>query len=320
MPELELSICIANWNCREELRDCLHSIRDAMRSVAAETIVVDNASTDGAAEMVAGESPWVMLIRNARNEGFARANNQAAAKSRGRFLLFLNNDTRVEPDSLRKLIDFLHAHPEVGAVGPKIVGADGRPQRSCRGRPTLGALLHRLTMFRWMGLFRGSYRRYRRHQYLPDALRQVDILGGAAICLPRGVFFQHGGWDDGFPFGVEDLDLCTRVAKTHALIYYPAARVTHLGRAGTRLNNGFAYTSYACGHARYLRKHLLGPVGMLIYKLLVLIDLPVALGIQLLRRAVARMWPGADVSSRSASELAGLWHFCRIGWRKFLRA
>src|SRR5688572_4088975 len=81
----EVSVCIANWNCRELLRACLRSLLRAPQDVSLEVVVVDNASSDGAAEMVAQEFPEARLVRNAVNRGFAAANNQAAAQARGAY-------------------------------------------------------------------------------------------------------------------------------------------------------------------------------------------------------------------------------------------
>ena len=107
---IDVSVCIVNWNARDLLRQCLISLHDQPQGVRLETIVVDNASRDGAATLVEEEFPEVLLIRNDANAGFARANNQAARRARGRFVFFLNNDTVVPPGTLRTLVDYLIAN------------------------------------------------------------------------------------------------------------------------------------------------------------------------------------------------------------------
>jgi len=150
--------------------------------------VVDNGSTDGTPEMVAWRFPAVKLIRNQENVGFARANNQAARVAKGRFLLFLNNDTVAPPGALRTLLDFAEAHPEAGLIGPRLCDEQGRTQLSCRNRPTVGALLHRTTLFRWTGLFRRAYQACRGRQQDLKATHTVQVLMGAALLMRRGVF------------------------------------------------------------------------------------------------------------------------------------
>ncbi|HMF14867.1 MAG TPA: glycosyltransferase, partial [Gemmataceae bacterium] len=104
--QVDVSACIVNWNCKETLRGCLLSLRAQAADLRLEIFVVDNASTDGAAAMVAREFPEVVLLRNAENVGFARANNRAARLASGRYLFFLNNDTVVPPGAIRRLVDF----------------------------------------------------------------------------------------------------------------------------------------------------------------------------------------------------------------------
>src|SRR5438270_7023073 len=173
---IDVSVCIVNWNGREMLRDCLGSLLRRPQGVRVEVIVVDNASTDGAPELVAEEFPEAVLVRNGWNAGFARANNQAAGRARGRYLFFLNNDTLVPPLALRRLLDFAEAHPEVGMIGPRLRDGRGRTQVSCRRRPSLGALLHRLVLLRWTGLFRRAYRRYRGRDGDLTATRPAEAL------------------------------------------------------------------------------------------------------------------------------------------------
>src|SRR5216683_8056729 len=160
--DIVVSGCIVNWNCRGVLRDCLNSLFLQSQGASIETIVVDNASTDGAPDVIAREFPEVKLVRNTHNRGFSRANNQAAALAVGRYLFFLNNDTLVPPGTLGQLVAYANTHPEVGMIGPRLRAADGRYQASYRPRPTLGALLYRTNLFRLTGLFRGAYHRFRR--------------------------------------------------------------------------------------------------------------------------------------------------------------
>src|SRR5262249_48024057 len=158
------------------------------------------------------------LIRNQSNEGFSRANNQAARRARGHYLCFLNNDTVVPPGTLRTLVQFLDAHPEAGLVGPRLRGADGKGQVSCRPRPTIATFLHRTLLLGWTGLWRGQYRRFRR-DFDPNMTRCVDVLMGAAVIAPRERFLAWGGWDEDFTFGGEDLELSYRINQ-HAPVLF----------------------------------------------------------------------------------------------------
>src|SRR3954452_5738895 len=120
----DVSICIVNWNGRDLLRNLLASLAGAEPGLHMETIVVDNASTDDSLDRVPDEFPDVVLVRNDRNLGFARANNQAADRATGRYLFFLNNDTIVKPGVIGRLVRFLDEHPNYSAAGPRLVGKD----------------------------------------------------------------------------------------------------------------------------------------------------------------------------------------------------
>jgi len=316
----DLSVCVVNWNGAAFLPACLQSVVEASSGLRVETIVVDNGSTDGSADLVAERFPEVLLLRNRSNLGFARANNQAAALSSGKYLLFLNNDTVVGRESLRQIVQFLEAHPEVGMLGPRLVGRDGVPQRSYRYRPTLPALLHRLTLVRWTGLCRQAYQDYRRREFDPQQTRPVEVLLGAAVCLPRRVFFQHGGWDEGFPFGLEDFDLSARVATTHEVLYFAGADIVHLGKMSSRQNSGFALTGVEAGYARFLRKQGWSPQAVWLYKLLVVLDLPFAILAESAKSAWRLLRYGWHSPDGRTSELwARLW-FATLGQPIFWRA
>jgi GT2 family glycosyltransferase len=269
-----VSVCIVNWNCRELLRNCLRSLGSRRQGVRVEVIVVDNGSVDGAADMVARDFPRVRLVRNADNRGFSAANNQAAALARGRYLFFLNNDTLVPPGTLRQLRDFLRARPEVGLVGPQLRDGDGQPQVSARGRPEVGALLHRVALLRRTGLFRGAYRRYRGRDGDFTTTRRVEVLMGAALFLRRSTFRQCGPWDEAYTFGGEDIDLCMRIGRRHDVVYHPAVEITHFGRASSRQHAGYARIHTVAGITRFLRRSGTPAAAILAYKLAVTLDAP----------------------------------------------
>ena len=269
--------------------------------------------------MVAREFPEVVLVRNATNAGFARANNQAARRARGRYLFFLNNDTVVPPETLRLLIDYADARPSVGILAPRLRDPRGRVQCSCRARPTLAALFHRTLLLRWTGLFRRAYRRYRWRDGDAERATEVEVVMGAALMLPRRLFEAEGGWDEAFAFGGEDIDLCTRVARRHAVVYYPAAEIVHHGRASSRLRPGYAHTQTFIGITRFLRKSGSPAWALALYKAVVTAEAP----LQWLGHAVRYAWQRLRGRRRTAARtlltLRGLAHFLRRGLRAFWR-
>ncbi len=317
---VDVSVCIANWNCKDYLWECLTSVQDIPQGVRVETIVVDNASTDGAAEMVAHEFPEVILVRNPSNVGFARASNQAAALARGRYLFFLNNDTVVPAYALMQLVDYALANPEVGMIGPRLRDGSGNHQISYRRRPTIAALLHRTALLRWTGLFKFAYHEYRRKSFEPMDERRVDVLMGAAVLMPRALFEQCGCWDEDFRFGVEDIELSTRVAETHELAYLPNVEIIHHGRLSSRENIAFAAPNLLIGYVHYFRKAGASRWALFAYKLVVTLDTPVQLIVKSVQYLFRRSRGKVRKAEKSRLSLKGLWHFFRHELGRFWRA
>jgi GT2 family glycosyltransferase len=316
----DVTVCIANWNCRDLLRDCLKSLHGQPQGVRAETVVVDNGSADGAADMVSREFPEVLLVRNDRNAGFAAANNQAADLARGRYLFFLNNDTVVPANTLRRLVTFADAHPEIGMIGPRLRDARGALQISYRRQPTLGALLHRTMLLRWTGLLRDTYRRYRRGDFDPKAQRCVDVLMGAAVMLPQEVFFECGRWDEAFAFGGEDIDLSARVGRRHAVVYMPQVEITHHGRVSSRLNVTFAEPNVQVGYVRFLRKAGAARAALIAYKLVVTCDAPVHCLSKWVQYTWRRLTCRPAKAEKSRLAMCGLAAFLTRGLGRFWQA
>lgn len=185
---MDLSVCVVNWNVCDDLANCLDSLRDGMRGVDGEIIVVDNASADGSLEMVRRRFPHVRLIANDANVGFAAANVQAMHESSGRHILLLNPDTLVPPGAMRELVDFADAHPEAGIVGPKLVYGDGSLQASCRCFPTIQAALFRNTVLG--GLFPNARASscYLMEDWDHSSVREVDWVSGACLMVRRETY------------------------------------------------------------------------------------------------------------------------------------
>ena len=316
----DVSVCIVNWNCVDLLRKCLASLMQQPQGVRFEVVVVDNASSDGAADMVAEEFPSVALVRNRENVGFSRGNNQAASVARGRYLFFLNNDTVLNPFTLREFVRFSDRNPGIGMVGPRLRGADGGSQISYRRKPTLAALLHRISLLRWTGLFRGAYYEYRRDTFDPNGVRSVEVLMGAAVFLPRTVFEQSGRWDERYRFGGEDLDLSTQVGRSHPVVYFGNVEVVHYGRVASRANTAFSAPNVTIGYVHYFRKAGVSRPAMLLYKTLVTVDAPVQLIGKLLQAGWRRLQGRTTKARKSWLAACGIWHFLSAELIPFWRA
>jgi len=233
MTVSDLSICIVNWNTRDDLEQALASIPNPDPGTSTQVIVVDNASQDGSARMVRERFPTVVLIEAGENLGFARGYNRAVAESSGRYLLVLNPDTVVHNSALKTLTTYMDAHPQVGAAGPRLLNSDGSLQYSCRRFPTPIAALFRNTV---LGKLLGPDR-FTRDYLMADwdhsAPREVDWISGAAMCIRREAWETVGGFDEGFFMYAEDMDWCLRARRAGFQIHYvPEAVITHrIGRS-----------------------------------------------------------------------------------------
>lgn len=250
-----LDVVIVSYRSRELLRECLGSLRANPPSCPMSIVVVDNASGDGTAAMLATDYPEVDLIASVENLGFARATNLGARRGSSPYLLALNPDTAVTAGALDTVISTLESHPDVAVVGPRLELPDGMLDHAAkRAFPTpLSALGH----FTGLGRRRdadGALAAYR----APDVESgRVDAVNGAFMLMRRSAFEAAGGFDEGYWMYMEDLDLCYRFAEAGWVTWYePSVTVRHL-KAGTsgkyrsvRLNYAFHY-----GMLRFYRAH-----------------------------------------------------------------
>jgi hypothetical protein len=223
----ELSIVIPSWNTRELLARCLASI-DAAQMPDTEVIVVDNASADGSADMVAARFPRAQLVRNAENEGFARGCNQGMRMASGEALLLLNADTEIEGTALVDMLAFLRAHPEHGAVAPRLVNPDGTTQRACMRFPGLWTpLFFGTPLERWLPRSRELERYFLRDWDHGDE-RDVDQPPAACLMLRRAALDEVGLFDEDLWLFFNDVDLSLRLARAGwKTRYLHGARVVH---------------------------------------------------------------------------------------------
>jgi O-antigen biosynthesis protein len=233
---MDLSVIIVNYNVRHFLENSLGSIRRAMEGLRGEIFVVDNASDDGSVEMVRTSFPDVCMIENKENHGFARANNVALARARGRFLLLINPDTVVQEDTFRVMMKFFDEHPDAGLAGCKILNPDGTIQLPCRRSfPTPWVAFTKV--FGLAALFPGSrfFGRYNLTYLSPDETYPVDAVSGSFMMLRREVFEKIGGLDEGFFMYGEDLDWCYRVQQSGKKVYYVhSTKIIHFKGESTR--------------------------------------------------------------------------------------
>ncbi|MEK7112080.1 MAG: glycosyltransferase family 2 protein [Patescibacteria group bacterium] len=230
MKRPKLSIIILNYNTVNLTRDCLASIKKNRNEVPHEIIVSDNGSTDGSIEMIKKEFPWVKLIENGANLGFAKGNNRARKFAKGKYVLFLNTDTIVKKGTLRETVKYMDEHPDVGALSCRLVLADTSLDRDARrGFPTPWVSL---THFSGLDKIFPNSRLLAKYWYggVPeDRVQEVDVIQGAYFLSPKRLLDKVGWFDEDYFLDGEDIDLCWKITKAgYKIIYYPEAEIIHL--------------------------------------------------------------------------------------------
>src|SRR5687767_10511829 len=220
-----LDVVIVNWNAGKQLSDCLKSIKMACRESVfhlSTCIVVDNASTDGSTDQL-GTYPFPLtVIKNQENRGFAYACNQGAKSGKAEFILFLNPDVRLFPDSLAKALAFMAGpkNERVGILGIQLVDEEGVIQRNVARFPTPKSLFYQM-----LGLDRLWPKQYPTH-FMTDwdhlESREVDQVQGSFFLVRRKVFDELQGFDERFFMYFEDLDFAFRTKRAGWKVYYLA--------------------------------------------------------------------------------------------------
>ena len=233
---MDISVIIVNYNVSSFLDQALTTLRDAVRELDHEVFVVDNASTDESVSMVRRKHPWVKLIENDHNLGFASANNQALKRVSGRYVLLLNPDTVLRRDTLKTMIRFLDEHPEAGITGCKVLNPDGSLQLACRrGFPSPGVAFFKLVGLSCLFPKSKTFGAYNLTYLDPDSLTEVDAVSGSFMMLRKEVLDKVGLLDEDFFMYGEDLDICYRVKEAGWKIFYvPYTEIIHFKGESTK--------------------------------------------------------------------------------------
>jgi GT2 family glycosyltransferase len=304
LPAPGVSIVIVNWNTKDLLRGCIASIMTGTR-VPHEIIVIDNASADGSAGMVAAEFPQVRLIANSDNRGFAAANNQGLAIAQGQNVLLLNPDTVVLDHAIDRMLAWLAARPEVGCVGCQVLESQGVIQQTCFADPTPANLaiteLGLMRLAPWLPTFgRPWYRGWDRRSE-----RVVDVVSGMFMLVPRAVLNAVGPLDPAFFVYAEEADWCRRIRKAgYTCVFAPVAQILHLdggGKSTVQIKSKM-HVQMQKSHLIYARKHH-GAVGCVAVKTLFV----TSAALRVMAFALLRLlWGGARAQAHIRLSIAAL--------------
>jgi N-acetylglucosaminyl-diphospho-decaprenol L-rhamnosyltransferase len=259
---------MVNHNTRQLLQECLQALENGNEGIGIETMVVDNGSSNGSPEMVVERFPCAILIRNERNEGFAKPDNQGLKVAKGRYVILLNSDTMVRPHALETLVRSMDEHLEVGACGPRLLYPDVKVQPSCRSFPSLWRYFCDMTGLEtfFPHSFFGNFETRFRYDHDED----VDQPMGAALLVRREAFQDVGYLDERLKIYYNDADWCLRIREAGWRIrFFHDAEIIHHGSMTTAITNRqleqFDEMFKDCLY--YYEKHF-GPVAVVVFKLL----------------------------------------------------
>lgn len=270
MSPLDLAIVILNYNTRDLLRACLRTVFASEGGLRYAVCVVDNASSDGSAEMVHAEFPQATLIASPVNGGFSYGNNlglrhfgfadqpgQGDLSALPRYALLLNPDTEVPPTALAEMVAFMDSRPQCGVAGPKLVRLDGSLDLACRRSfPT-----PEVSAYRMLGLSKlfPRSRRFGRYNMTfldPDEEAEVDSVVGAFMLVRSQAIQQAGLLDEAFFMYGEDLDWAYRIKQQGWQVWYnPAVTVLHVKEAASKSSPKARYEFYRAMQIFYAKHY-----------------------------------------------------------------
>jgi hypothetical protein len=260
----DVDILILSYNAADELCETLRGLTETPAFVAVHQgriIVLDNASSDGSADMVRRRFPGIELISSTTNVGFGQGMNRLAIEATADHILLLNSDVVIDSDFLTPLLDALAERPEVIAAGPKLLWPDGRIQYSAVAYPSLRLELARAAaaICPWrLPLAERVVARYENHTRIERESHPwvPEFLWATCWLTRRSEFVSSGMFDAAFPIYDEDLDLCRRWARSgRKVLYVPGSKLIHVGGASSQSRQSISKLAYAARRTYYRRYH-----------------------------------------------------------------
>jgi len=234
---MKLSVIIVNYNVKYFLEVCLNSLFRALSGFNSEVIVVDNNSADDSCSFIRNRYPGVILIENKDNKGFSKANNQGVAIAKGEYILFLNPDTVMPEDFFVKTLAYMDAHPDAGALGPRLIDGKGRfAPDSKKSFPSLSVALYKTIGINKFFPRSPYFNKYYSVHISEHETAPVDVLSGCCMLVRRSAMDKAGGpFDEDYFMYCEDVDLSYRIEKAgYKNIYFPDADLIHYKGESTR--------------------------------------------------------------------------------------
>jgi GT2 family glycosyltransferase len=253
---MNVSIVIVNWNTCNILKACLQSAYSETKEVQFEVIVVDNGSADGSVEMIKAEFPQVILIENAENRGFAAANNQGIAISKGKYVLVLNSDTIILDNAISKAVFFADKHSDAAVIGCRILNPDKTLQPSCFMFPSVLNMILSSSYLYKVFPTNQFFGRERMTWWNRDDEKEVDVATGCFMLVRKEAIDRIGSMDEDFFMYAEETDWCCRFKQAGwKILFTPSAEIIHLGGQSSNQMKPQMQMQLRAGILLFMKKH-----------------------------------------------------------------
>jgi len=238
---MKLSIIVTHYRTPELLKLCLESLQAATQKIEAEILVLDSESEEETEMMVKDRFPKAAFFAFHKNTGYAKIVNIGLSRAQGDFLLVLNADIIVAPDSLSGMINYLEAHSQVGLLGPQLLNFNGSTQESCFRFHRPLTIFYRRTLLGKTFWGKKELARFTMQDFDRNSIKEVDWILGAAMMIRRQALTEIGPMDERFFLYFEDTDWCRRFwEKNWRVVYLPEAKMHHYHGRASKKANGLA--------------------------------------------------------------------------------